>query len=372
MSIESFYSTNNLKEKRQVFDSYADLPRNFIQWIEENQAAGTIVWNEIGEVCFISKSMIRLLGYSRNDWLGLNWKNIIEGEIVKEITSNFINRSVKEKEFIIPVRTSENKEIQFEVLLEKLFDDHSKENYYIASLKDLSYVKSMQELMLQIEKMSVVGQLGASIAHEIRNPLTSIKGFLQLLQAGVQYKEEYYRIMAIEIEKMETITTELLVASKPTSEDWQEEDVLRMVRDVVLLLQSQARLKDIHIKIDLPIDEKIYCNASQIKQVLINLIKNAIEAMENPGEITVAARSLDENVHISVRDEGIGIPDDSSKRLGEAFYTTKKEGTGLGLNITKDILSEHNGSLRFYRNPGKGSTFEITLPKYTKNKSDGR
>lgn len=304
--------------------------------------------------------------------MGYEWQQVFGEKVVRLITDCFSDNGFKDKEFFITLPRKDNTDIYVEVFLEKLIDTQLETDYFIASLQDMTHFKALQDLMIQSEKMAVVGQLGASIAHEIRNPLTSIKGFLQLLQAGVQHKEEYYRIMSIEIEKMEAITTELLVSAKPTSDDWKEEDVLEMIRDVVLLLQSQARLKDITLKVELPINEKIYCNPSQIKQVLINLVKNAIEAMDSAGEINIHVSTVDEELHIFIRDEGLGIPLEYASKLGEVFFTTKEEGTGLGLNITKEILSAHKGSLQYSRNCDKGSTFVVRLPKKYKTAINGR
>lgn len=304
-----------------------------------------------------------MFGIEKNEWLNFGWRQVFEKVIVQEITSCFNDKEFTSNDFFITVANIEQTDIHMKVFLEKLVDINLNGDYYIASFEDITTVKALQDLMIQAEKMAVVGQIGASIAHEIRNPLTSIKGFLQLLQAGVQYKDEYYRIMALEIEKMEAITTELLVSAKPSNDKWREEEVLKMIRDVVLLLKSQARLKDITLKVELPINEKIYCNPSQIKQVLINLVKNAIEAMETAGEINIYVDRKDDEIHIYVRDEGVGISTEDANKLEELFFTTKEEGTGLGLNITKKILNAHKGSLRFSRNFDKGSTFEVILPK---------
>ncbi len=136
-------------------------------------------------------------------------------------------------------------------------------------------------------KMSVAGQLAAGIAHEIRNPLTSLKGFLQLLQAGVNRKEEYYQIMVDEIEKMEAITSELLFISKPMTDNKDWENLPELIDDVITLLHPQAKLKNITIVQEGEDRLRLNCDRSQIKQVFINILKNAIEAMDNPGHIKV-------------------------------------------------------------------------------------
>ncbi|MFC3038848.1 ATP-binding protein [Virgibacillus xinjiangensis] len=237
-------------------------------------------------------------------------------------------------------------------------------HFYVSIFKDMTERKELEELMIRYEKMSDAGQLAAGIAHEIRNPLTSLKGFLQLLQAGVKGRDEYYKIMLEEIEKMEKITTELLFVSKPLTDHLKMEPVTEMIRDVVTLMSTQAKIKGIDISHIAEEEDAsfIYCDRSQVKQVLLNLIKNSIEAMEEPGRIVVKTIKNTEEICIQVTDEGAGVPDELIHKLGEPFFTTKKGGTGLGLMITKKILERHNGKLSVKRNEEKGSTFMISFP----------
>lgn len=218
-------------------------------------------------------------------------------------------------------------------------------------------------MIVQSEKMSIAGQLAAGIAHEIRNPLTSLKGFLQLLQAGVNQKEIYYQIMIEEIEKIEMITSELLFISKPMTDEKKIESIHSMVMDVIMLLKSQAHLKNIEIEWSVDKDLHTYCDRSQIKQVLINIIKNAIEATDKVGVIKIEVQpSMDGDIEIDIIDEGPGISDDIIDKIGEPFFTTKKGGTGLGLMITKQILDQQNGKIFIVNSSEKGSTFRIVLP----------
>lgn len=234
--------------------------------------------------------------------------------------------------------------------------------YYIGVAKDVSDKKEIEEMMFRSEKMSVAGQLAAGIAHEIRNPLTSLKGFLQLIQAGISRKEEYYKIMVEEIEKIETITSELLFISKPVAENKESETIHEMLQDVITLLYSQARLQNVQINFEKGSNSRLLCDRSQIKQLFINLIKNALEEMPKGGKIDIRQRQVGTDCIVDVVDEGPGIPDDVLAKLKEPFFTTKKEGTGLGLMICMQILDKHNGALDILRNETKGSTFRVSLP----------
>ncbi|RDW18031.1 PAS domain-containing sensor histidine kinase [Oceanobacillus chungangensis] len=334
-----------------------------LNWVECNRDEIITVWNLKGKMLYISDAIERLIGINKSELIGSRWYDRMNPEDVNYL-SHHLNRNIhKRQKFIINLLHKNGKYISTECKIQKLTDDTSGTSYYIGLLKDITDKRQVEELMIRSEKMSVAGQLAAGVAHEIRNPLTSIKGFMQLLQAGVSRKEEYYNIMLDEIEKMEKITSELLFLSKPVTDDRNEESLNSMIEDIVSLLRPQARMKNIEIVIDNPISDYITCDRSQIKQVLINLVKNAIEAMDTPGEIIVSVVSSETKVVISIMDEGPGIPEDILEKLGEPFFTTKKNGTGLGLLITKQILERHNAVLSIFKNSDRGSTFQLSFPK---------
>ena len=222
------------------------------------------------------------------------------------------------------------------------------------------------ENLIQSEKLAAAGQLAAGIAHEIRNPLTSLKGFLQLLKSGsssAAKREAYVTIMLEELERIEQILDELLVLSRPRAAKFARAGIAQMIRHVVLLLQPQAVMRGVEIRV-LPIPDEvyIYCDENQIKQVLINIVKNGIEAMERGGVLTIEAGAERDIAEIRVADQGTGIPPDKLERLGSPFFTTKENGTGLGLTVCYRIVRNHGGKIEVDSRPGEGTTFTICLP----------
>ncbi|MBD8068496.1 PAS domain S-box protein [Bacillus sp. PS06] len=232
-------------------------------------------------------------------------------------------------------------------------------------IRDITDRKNVEDLMLKSEKLSIAGQLAAGIAHEIRNPLTSIKGFLQLIQTHTKENENYFHIIFSELNRVELILSELLVLAKPTEDAFHQVDVREVLQDVVTLLDTQAILQNIQIHLDLPnVETYIYCDQNQIKQVFVNLIKNSIESMQNGGNLFVTISFCHEHVIIEFRDEGCGIPEMILDRIGEPFYTTKEKGTGLGLMVSYKIIENHNGLISVKSKINEGTTFKITLPKF--------
>ncbi|WP_047981173.1 ATP-binding protein [Ornithinibacillus contaminans] len=341
----------------------SSLPAFMLNWVEKNSSDVFAVWDSQGIAQFFSSSVERLFGYKAEDLIGKSWHDLVNEEDRDYLIKEFKQDSFSNQTFNIHIKNFDQKFIWCESKIARISESDNDSYCYLSAHRDISDKKEMEEMMIRSEKMSIAGQLAAGIAHEIRNPLTSIKGFLQLLQAGVNRKDVYYKIMIDEIEKMETITSELLFISKPLTDNKQEESVLQMIQDVTELLISQAKLKSITLE-TFGEDQVVFCDRSQIKQVLINIIKNAIEAMENPGKITVMITDHDTEVSIDIVDEGPGIDEEVIHKLGEPFFTTKQQGTGLGLMITKQLLERHNAKLEILQNKEKGSTFRILFPKW--------
>jgi signal transduction histidine kinase len=249
--------------------------------------------------------------------------------------------------------------------VEDLSDSVRLENEVRRLARDADAIYGAENL-LQSEKLAAAGQLAAGIAHEIRNPLTSLKGFLQLLKSGsssAAKREAYLTIMLEELGRIEQILGELLVLSRPRAVQFAKTRIAHLIRHVVLLLQPQAVMRGVEIKVR-PISDTayIYCDENQIKQVLINIVKNGIEAMEHGGTLTIEVYAEGDTAAIRIADQGTGIPPDKLDRLGSPFFTTKENGTGLGLTVCYRIVRNHGGRIEVESRQGEGTTFTLYLP----------
>ncbi|MFC4023053.1 ATP-binding protein [Oceanobacillus longus] len=348
---------DNLRNIKDV----SELPHRILEWINMNSDGVFILADTDGKLIYVTTAIEKIIGYKVSELIGTYWYEKIPLKDVEYVRKQVREYPGDKKNVNINVLNNDGKYILLDCKFEQYVD--GTDTYILAYLKDITYKKETEEMMVRSEKMTIAGQLAAGIAHEIRNPLTSLKGFLQLLQAGVSHKEEYFHVMIDEIDKIEAITSELLFISKPLTENRRKESVEQMIEDVIVLLQPQAKLKNIDLVVQQPIHGEIYCDRSQIKQVLINLVKNAIEAMHTVGKITLSVNCNHESVDVSIADEGNGIPDDILHKLGEPFFTTKQSGTGLGLLISKQILDSHNATLKIKQNKIKGSTFQLVFSK---------
>lgn len=230
-------------------------------------------------------------------------------------------------------------------------------------VRDITERKKNEELLINSEKLYVAGQLAAGIAHEIRNPLTSLKGFMQLISTGRGDPRRYKDIMHNELTRIESIVSELLMLSKPQLAELSYCDARQALQESLALLAPQANLYQIRMEVDYG-ETPLWLRGveNQIKQVFINVLKNAIEAMPAGGSIRIRSLKTPTHVHIRIEDEGPGLTEEQLARLGQPFYTTKDRGTGLGLMVSFKIIDNHKGSIALSSKPGQGTICDIGLP----------
>lgn len=230
--------------------------------------------------------------------------------------------------------------------------------------RNVTESKKAEELLRKADKLNVVGHLAAGLAHEIRNPLTSLRGFLQLLRSGHREKDQFYELMLSELDRINNILGELLIIAKPQVSHFQRKNLAQMLIDVLLLLEPQAMLQSIQYHTVFEAAElTVHCSETELKQVFINIIKNGMEAMPQGGTLSVElSASWNNEVVIRISDEGVGIPEERIPRLGEPFYTTKEKGTGLGLMMCYKIIEAHRGSIAFTSKENGGTKVDVILP----------
>lgn len=231
-------------------------------------------------------------------------------------------------------------------------------------VRDITEKKKTAELLNKSDTLAAVGQLAAGVAHEVRNPLTVIKGFIQLLQIQTKHDTDYFQLMLSEIERIESIIHEFLSIAKPEIISFEKKNLCFILENVVSLINTKAIMTNIHIACQKNPDFLyIDCCENQLKQVFINILQNSIEAMPNGGEIIITAKKINDNeVVICISDEGIGIPEERIIKLGEPFYSTKEKGTGLGLMISYKIIESHQGRIHITSKVGAGTSVKISLP----------
>ncbi|MBE4908991.1 PAS domain-containing protein [Bacillus luteolus] len=257
----------------------------------------------------------------------------------------------------------------FDVIKVPLFFSNGERKGLVTIGRDITQQKNAETMLLQKEKLSVVGELAAGIAHEIRNPLTSIKGFVQLMKESDNSSTNRYDIILSELDRINQIVGEMLVLSKPQSVIHKSFNINDMIKYVVNLTSHEALMYNVQLEVrDKVQDTYIKGDINQLIQVFINILKNSIDAMPKGGRILFTAEKLNGNVEFKIEDTGVGIPEERLERIGEPFFTLKEKGMGLGLTVSNKIIHEHKGSMEIESEVGIGTTVTVKIPVYQEEK----
>jgi two-component system, sporulation sensor kinase A len=318
-----------------------------------------------GELRYVSPYCFDLLGYTPEELIGKSSNDLIHLDDLENVLSSreMVTRNHCNGRVSFRMKHKTGYYVWVESLCKSIVKENSGEIKIISVIRDISERKKTEEILLNSEKLSAAGQLAAGIAHEVRNPLTAIKGFLQLMDANKKYENSYFRIINSEIDRIELILSELLLLSKPQDMKFKQSNLLEILNQVKTLIDTHATMNNIEIDLSyLTNIQTLICDENQLKQVFINFLKNAIEAMPNGGKICLNVKSEEhDTLKIQIIDQGSGISKEYLDRIGQPFFTTKENGTGLGFMISMKIIENHKGKIKIDSSEN-GTTIEVTLP----------
>ncbi|MCU5436541.1 HAMP domain-containing histidine kinase [Bacillus mobilis] len=233
---------------------------------------------------------------------------------------------------------------------------------------------SMRSKLIKMEKMEIVSQLAASISHEVRNPLTVVKGFTQLLKTPnltPESRDEYIKHILEELNRAQEIIDDYLTFAKPAPEKLDHISVEQELNRVINMILPLCNMNTIHITKDFS-KATILGNKQHFQQCFLNLIKNGIEAMPNGGTLNISSSISNNKVIIRIEDSGIGMSQEQINRFGEPYFSTKTKGTGLGTMVAVKIIETMQGSLKIRSVINKGTSLTITFPKWNTNLSENK
>jgi signal transduction histidine kinase len=252
-------------------------------------------------------------------------------------------------------------ELMYKYSLENIVAERTKELQTANDLltQEIIERKRAEEEIIRLDRLNLIGKMAASISHEVRNPMTTVKGFLQLLKNKQDLKDkEYFELMIEELDRANDILTEFLSISKTKSAMYEWYNINKIVASILPLIQADALNNDISLSVELNNVQDLQLDISEVRQLLLNLVRNGFEAMPSGGQLKVRTFSFNSEVALSVSDEGGGIEQAILEKLGTPFFSTKEQGTGLGLAVCYGIVSRHNGRINVETNP-KGTTFYV-------------
>ncbi|MEV9501622.1 ATP-binding protein [Bacillus safensis] len=335
--------------------------------------------DEKGHIIFLNQAWKQMIGYDIDECLGTMYNQYFDQEerVIQHLSS-VIKEHKDSGRIELQLLHKEGKKVWGDVHYKLYFDEEHQFTGGIGTVADITKQKlaklelerSNQQLQMQAQKLAVAGQIAAGIAHEVRNPLTSVNGFLQLMKTQYPERTDYFDIIFSEIKRIDFVLSELLVLAKPQSVHFQEVQLHGLLEQVITLLKTNAVLSNIDLKQPFKKQDAgaILADANQMKQLFINLIKNAIEAMPEGGSIYISTEKVMNEWKITIQDEGKGMSEEDIQKIYDPFFSTKTEGTGLGLTICATILKDHHGRMDVVSELGKGTTFHIYLPVCQKSR----
>ncbi|HHX95507.1 MAG TPA: GHKL domain-containing protein [Clostridia bacterium] len=371
---ESHYMINKLAEITETLDNkVCQLLPYQMQLLELQQISHTIIQNAYFGVLVVDQSsQVKMFNKSASKILSIP-ENIVGQTLeqaLKETQGNydFLFKALSGKSSHIEVEIQGEKKV-LEISSNNLTGQTGETEGVVILINDITAREEEKKVLEENIKLAAIGKLAAGVTHEIKNPLTVIKGFSQLL-AQKNYDDpqvgKYLELICKEADRANSFIQDFLKLGRRQQPRKKAIDVSVIIADIIALIESHCFLNGIEIKQQLDCSCKILADPDQIKQVLINLIKNSMEAMEGPlpkKTLTIAISQDEEEqlLVISVKDTGSGIPQELLEKVSTPFFTTKRFGTGLGLNISKNIIEHHGGQLKFASGP-EGTTVTIELP----------
>ncbi|SER15292.1 two-component system, NtrC family, sensor histidine kinase AtoS [Gracilibacillus ureilyticus] len=288
----------------------------------------------------------------------ISLENIETNPLIQMFLSeeNYFNKKIS-----VPLQNEEYVFLVSQTDLKDSHDMHTGRIFYFIDITESTY---LEKRIVQSEKLALVGEMAASSAHEIRNPLTVIHGFLTLMQESLnaeELKRFNFTLIMKEIERLYEIVEQMLLMSHQKEPEKRPIKVSEILNELIPLLQSTFDAKSIRFSMNLA-DQEVLADSKQLKQVFLNLIRNSLEAIGAQGSIKIVSFVRRKEIILRIQDSGPGVPDSIKHTLFEPFSTSKSNGTGLGLNVVSNIIKSHQGSISLYESDSSGTTFEIVLP----------
>lgn len=351
----------DITERKKTEIALMETESKYRNLVEESLVGVYITQN--GILQYVNPRMARIYGYEVDEMVGTEVLSYIVQE-QREFVADIIRKRLNNEStppFQIQIIKKDNSIVHLEV--HGTLTIYNGKPATTGTVVDITDRIKSEEAIRRSEKLAVVGELAAGIGHEIRNPLTAIKGFLQLMDLEKLKNMEFRNFILSEIDRINLIVNELMMLAKPQVKNHEEHALASILNEVITLLSSKASLENVEIETRFESDGIMICDKNLFKQVFVNLIMNAIESMPKGGRVVVQLYSTNQTHIIGVTDEGCGIPEYRIPKLGEPFYSTKEKGTGLGLMTSFKIIREHNGEVRIESAVDKGTTVEIILPR---------
>ncbi|MBI5748570.1 MAG: PAS domain S-box protein [Nitrospinae bacterium] len=348
--------------------------KTFHESVVKNMGSGLMTADLNGKIVSFNLAAEGITGYKFDDVRGRYYSEFFNIPLLKGDFNSLTDNPVRMEDMFI---RKDGINIHIGMNISPLKDDKNNIRGIIGVFQDLTTIKEMKEKVIKSEKLAAIGRIAAGIAHEIRNPLASISGSIQVLKDELSLNDPNIKLMDIilrETERLNSTITQFLIYASPYKKNQQTCNIKELIAETITLLKNSKEYPS-NLNIDTSFENNgitINADPKQIKQVIWNLCLNSIQSMNKGGRMTISVNKKNgdssyykpnpETVEIIIKDTGAGISEADLHKIFDPFFTTKEEGTGLGLSTVQKIIEGHNGSINIESKEGNGTTVKITLP----------
>jgi two-component system, sporulation sensor kinase A len=352
---------NELNRTRELYELITENTSDMIKVFTKNKS---IVYASPSHQKVIGLPPEKIVGRNLGEFLCAEEEAILDCKL-KEILETGEPQLLRKK-----FRTTDKESLVYtEYNISPIYNGRREVESFVSVGRNITDRVKNDAAIRNLDRLSITGQLAAGVAHEIRNPLTALKGFSKLLQTSSDKgkQSEYLAIIMNELDRIDMIVNEFMSLAKPQAVQFVKGDLRTILDSTINVIHPQAMMHNVQIITNYPqTTVELLCNPHQLKQVFLNFLKNAIESMPDGGTIHIDILLNDlGKVQVSISDEGPGIEAELLRYLGTPFYTTKDKGIGLGLTISNKIIQEHNGLMKIESSVGKGTTIKVELDYLT-------
>lgn len=368
-------------EEIQAQESNIEDLQAFNENIIQSVSSGLITTDFSGRITSVNRSAEKILKLPQSSLLQMNLEELLSFEKVAQYLHHGPLQGTQEDfhRFEVTYTNHDQEEMILGMTLSLLRNNRKELQGYLCTFQDLTRIKALEEKMKRNEQLAMIGELSAGIAHEIRNPLASMSGSIQMLKEELDLDDANQRLMEIilkETDRLNNLIGNFLMYARPKPIERERVQLKELIDETLTLLQFNRKIrKDLSIDVNLPDELELDVDSTAMRQVLWNLAVNAVDAMPDGGRLAISVQKIAGDrplakesagtsmVRITVSDTGSGIDPRIRKRIFFPFHTTKEGGTGLGLAIVHQIMQQHEGWIDVVSLPGEGTTFHLYLPE---------
>jgi PAS domain S-box-containing protein len=369
--------TLELQERDLDLEIQCQAMRDTLGELEEsrNRYAALYDFSPVGYVTFDEKGCIQeinltgaaLLGMERSRLFGMAMTAFVDKDSCKPFLDHLRSCRLSGGKVTteITLKTKNTGAVYAELVSLPLLDNRSCGLQYWTVIGDISERKLVEREMARLERLNLIGEMAAGIAHEIRNPMTTVRGYLQSFQQKPEFSQfnSRFDLMIEELDRTNSIITEFLSLAKNKAIDRSPQNLNTIIETLLPLMESDALIHGKWILVELSTDLPVLLlDAQEIRQLILNLVRNGLEAMPSGGQIRIATFTEDSQMILAIQDQGTGIPATVMEKLGTPFLTTKENGTGLGIAICYSIAGRHNAKIEVLTGES-GTTFNVRFMK---------